>query len=104
MIRTLVSSLRQDGGGALVGLGDGLQRSQGVDFSKDLVGESAAQAAAAVAPLMPHDAAGVAIWLYGVGNAGTDTTKTLRSIKVQSAWTLACRHAHAAACEVSPTV
>lgn len=97
--------LKQRGGGSLHVLSDGLQRSQGLDFSATIEEMSVAQAAEALKQVMPANASGVSIDIDGAGLSGNKVNvSTPRSRKLTEVWTLACRTAKAAACSVHTAI
>jgi hypothetical protein len=92
-----VDLLRQRGGGTLELRSDGLQRSDAVDFSKTIVHDDPAEAAEALAALLPQDASGVTIAISGLGITGGEVT-TARAKKLETVWTAACEATKADAC------
>jgi hypothetical protein len=93
--------LQERGGGTLRGLSDGLQRSPGIDFSGTIARMSVAEAAEALAPLMPTDAASVAVEIGGVGVSGNGgQVSTERARRLTEAWTAACEAATVRTCAV----
>lgn len=106
MVRTSVADVQGNGGGTVVVLTDGLQRSGRIDFATQFNDDhvSAKTAAKEIAPVMPFNASDVAIVMRGIGDTGTRTTNTLRSIKASGAWWLACGASNAASCSISPSL
>jgi hypothetical protein len=102
-IAVLTHELQSFGGGTLVAESDGVQQAGGVNFVTSLKRLGAARAAAALRPLMPGNAHGIAVELNGIGNPGNDTVSTPWVDLAVSTWELACRQTGAARCAVSPT-
>jgi len=97
-----VEAVGRRGGGVVVGLSDGLQRTGEIDFSVQWRELTHSAGAASIRPLMPADAAGVAIVLRGIGLSGNKgQVSTPRSKWAVQVWSMACRRAGADDCDVS---
>ena len=98
-----VDELGTASGGELDVFSDGLQRSDGVDFSASIDHLAAVAAAKLLAPLMPPDAHSTALRIRGVGLSGHIVNVTTpRAAKLAAAWTQACHDMHAKACDIKP--
>jgi hypothetical protein len=104
MLGTAVGELQRRGGGSVVMVGDGMQRSRGVDFAAGLMRHSVGESVAALRPLLPSDAGRVSIALIGIGNTGGRATRTERSLKAVQVWKRACATTQAKHCVVTPTL